>query len=88
MRKILAIVANTSPTRYVTETSRRFDGKLTVVTTENKNEARDFGDVVSAKSVIEKFFNPFDRVYKPAQIEVALPASFDDGFFNQERRIS
>jgi hypothetical protein len=88
MRKIIAITADTVPTRYVTELQKRFDGKFTVVTSENKNEAKDFGTQSVATASIGSFFNPFDRVYTPRQIMVAQPAPIADGFFNQERKIS
>lgn len=86
-RKIIAIKANTSPTRYVTATHKRFDNKVGVEYTENKNLAMDFGTDGAANETIARIHNPFDRVFTPVAMEVTQPAPIAE-YFTDEARLS
>lgn len=74
MRKITAIQADTRTPRYVQSTFRRSDRTIGVELTDNKNLAHDFGGKESARQVIDKVFNPYERKYTAVELEVSQPS--------------
>lgn len=78
MKKIMCVFANVPGGRtiYVKELARRSDGKFTVITTFEKDEAKDFDTAQNALSRIDNFYNPYERVYAAKSIEVKRTFSF------------
>lgn len=75
IRKIMAISANTKPTRYVSNTHNRADKSIAVEMTDNPNQAHDFVTAENANNIIKKIFNPWERVFTAGSIEVVRSAS-------------
>lgn len=83
-RTIVAIVANTTPVRYISTTTNRKDKSVLAELTEDKSQAHDFVNMDNANRIIPNLVNPFERVYKAVSIEVNRKASaeFDEFVFN------
>jgi hypothetical protein len=87
-RKIVAIQANTHPTRWVSSIHKRFDMKVSVEFTDDKNQAKDFSDRKTAEGMVAKIFNPFDRVFTVMDMSVTqpLPLAMDEDLDLNRRR--
>lgn len=76
-RTIVAIAANTTPTRYVSTTHNREDKSIAVELTDDKNQAHDFVNAENANRIIKRIFNPWERVFTATSVEVNRPKVYD-----------
>lgn len=83
-RTIVAISANTKPTRYVTTTHNRADKSVAVELSDDKNQAHDFVNAENANNIIKRIFNPWERKFTVVKLEVirAVTNQTIDEFFN------
>lgn len=73
MRKNIYVISNDArPKRYVMNTGKRFDNSLAAETTIHVNQAKDFGSMAMAKSIIARIFNPCERKYKAEKITITV----------------
>lgn len=87
MRNITAIEVNTTPTRWISVLHKRFDGKLNAETTDNPNEAKDFGSREKAAQTIKLLLNPFDRKFSIKPLHVLQPQPLSSYSVNETGKL-
>jgi len=76
MRRIIAIKANTTPTRYVQTTDNRADKKIVATLTDKKNDAHDFVTMENALGIIDRLVNHHNRIFTAVEMNVVQPKRF------------
>lgn len=77
MRTIIAIQANTNPTKWVSGIFNRVGNSIRVELTDDKNLAHDFLTEAKANEVLPNIYNPFDRVFKVKTMKVVQPETME-----------
>ena len=77
MRTIIAIQANTNPTKWVSGIFNRVGNSIRVELTDDKNLAHDFLTEAKANEVLPNIHNPFDRVFKVKTLKVVQPETLE-----------
>jgi len=70
MPKIIAITANTTPKRFVSNTVKRKEGSFVAELTDDPAYAQDFKTMENATLVASKIVNPWNRVFTAKELEV------------------
>jgi len=82
MPKIIAITADTTPKRYVSNTVKRTGGSVVAELTDDPNYAQDFKTAEHATLVASKIVNPWNRVFTAKEMEVEKryrPENIEEG---------
>lgn len=77
MRTIIAIEANTNPTKWVSGIFNRIGSSVRVELTDQKDLAHDFLTEAKGNEVLPNIHNPHDRVFKVKTLKVLQPATME-----------